>query len=83
MSDEQVVVPFGDNPQETAILLLDAAEKVHSDQSVVQTSPFSNGFQVPADVAKEAGLEGEEVESDEGDEEKPKKAPAKKSAKKK
>lgn len=74
MSDtEYVDVPYGDDPQETATLLLAAAEKVKGvDQSVVQvntdTTPAS--FRVPKEVADEAGL---------GD----KKEPAKKAAAKK
>lgn len=51
----EVGVPFGDNPQETAILLLAAAEETGRDQSVVRSS--SGVFYVPADLAKQAGVE--------------------------
>jgi hypothetical protein len=69
--DEQVVVPFGDNPGETATLLLAAAEELDQDQGVVRT--VEGAFQVPADVAEKAGFD---------EEGKPKKGAAKKAAKK-
>jgi hypothetical protein len=76
MSDVQV--PFGDNPGETATLLLAAAEELGLGQSVVRTS--DSGFLVPEEVAKKVDEKDEPEE-----EQKPptKKAPAKKAAKKK
>lgn len=62
-----VTVPLGDNPSETATLLLAAAEELGLDQSVVGFDSYE-GFVVPEEVAKKA---------------KPDKAPAKKAAAKK
>ena len=73
MSD--VKVPYGDDPQETATLLLDAAEK-EGDQSVVKTTG-SRSFLVPEAVAKAAGVDYE------GKKAPAKKAPAKKAPAKK
>lgn len=53
--DREVAVPFGDNPSDTAVLLLAAAEETGRDQSVVRSS--SGVFYVPADLAEKAGLE--------------------------
>lgn len=52
MSDEQIVVPFGDNPSETATLLLAAAEDLGLDQTVVATQ--EGAFLVPQDVHDQA-----------------------------
>jgi hypothetical protein len=50
--EEQVEVEFGDDPSETATLLLAAAEELHGDQSLVRTG---NGvFYVPKSVADKA-----------------------------
>lgn len=52
MSDE-VEVPFGENPAETATLLLAAAEDLELDPGVVRTT--SDGvFLVPEEVAAKA-----------------------------
>lgn len=55
MSDE-VLVPYGENMQETATLLLGAADEKGYDVYVVRHQPDDSGFRVPADVAKAAGL---------------------------
>jgi hypothetical protein len=62
-TDEQpanVEVPYGENAQETATLLLAAAEELDLDQSVVRTT--EGAFSVPPEVADKAGL-GESDES--------------------
>lgn len=51
MSDE-VEVPYGKNPQETAILLLAAAEELGLPPAVVRTNP--GVFIVPAEVNAKA-----------------------------
>jgi hypothetical protein len=56
--DEQVEVDFGDNPSDTATLLLAAAEELHGDQSIVGTG--ANVFLVPKSVADKAGLKAKE-----------------------
>ena len=48
-----VTVPLGDNPSETATLLLAAAEELGLDQSVVGYDSY-DGFVVPEEVAKKA-----------------------------
>jgi hypothetical protein len=55
MSDN-VQVPFGDNPSDTATLLLEAAQKKGYDPSVVTLKSDSAGnvFEVPQDVASAA-----------------------------
>lgn len=50
--DEQVEVQFGDDPSETATLLLAAAEELHGDQSLVRTG--TGVFIVPKSVADKA-----------------------------
>ena len=50
--DEQVEVEFGDDPGETATLLLAAAEELHGDQSLVRTG--TGVFYVPKSVADKA-----------------------------
>jgi len=52
MSDETVEVAFSANNQETATLLLAAAEELDLDQSVVRTS--EGKFVVPKEVADKA-----------------------------
>lgn len=59
---------------DTAVLLLAAAETLEQDVSVVRTT--SNGYIVPADVAKEAGFDEDGNRAE-------KKAPAKKAEAKK
>jgi hypothetical protein len=77
----EVFVPNGDNAQETATLLLAAAEKAGEDPSVVRSSS-DGGFYAPEDIAKKAKVDYEEDdESDEEPAEEPK--PAKKAAAKK
>jgi hypothetical protein len=75
MSDE-VEVPFGDNPSDTATLLLAAADKLELDPGVVRTG--SNVFMVPKDVADEAGVDYEGDDS--SDKPTAKKSSAKKSS---
>jgi hypothetical protein len=67
-----VNVPLGDNPGETATLLLAAAEELGLDQTVVGYDSFE-GFVVPEEVAKKAASDAKPA----------KKAAAKKTAKKK
>lgn len=52
MSDDLVEVPFGDNPSETATLLLAAAEELGLGQEVVGTQ--EGAFLVPPEVNKKA-----------------------------
>jgi hypothetical protein len=52
MSDEQIEVPFGDSPSDTAVLLLAAAEELGLDQGVVGTREGS--FVVPPEVHEKA-----------------------------
>lgn len=52
-----VHVPYGDDRAETATLLLAAAEETKQDAGVVTIDHYSNSFRVPADVAKQAGLD--------------------------
>ena len=49
---DQVEVPFGENPSETATLLLAAAEELDLDQRVVGT--VEGGFLVPSEVNDKA-----------------------------
>jgi hypothetical protein len=79
MSD--VLVPFGENPGETATLLLAAAEELGLGQSVVRTSDA--GFLVPEEVAKKVDEKDEPKPEPKKPEPLAKKAPAKKAAKKK
>jgi hypothetical protein len=51
-TDEEVEVEFGDDPGETATLLLAAAEELHGDQSLVRTG--TGVFYVPKSVADKA-----------------------------
>jgi hypothetical protein len=50
--DEEVEVEFGDDPGETATLLLAAAEELHGDQTLVRTG--TGVFYVPKSVADKA-----------------------------
>lgn len=74
MTDD-VTVPFGEDQQDTAILLLAAAQELDLPADVVKvTTDGEGGFLVPEEVRDKAGL---------GDEKKPaKKAAAKKTASK-
>jgi hypothetical protein len=56
---EEVEVPFGDNPSETATLLLAAAEDMDLDPGVVKTTSEGT-FVVPADLAKKAKVKPKE-----------------------
>lgn len=51
-TDEEVEVEFGEDPGETATLLLAAAEELHGDQSLVRTG--TGVFYVPKSVADKA-----------------------------
>lgn len=51
-TDEEVEVEFGDDPSETATLLLAAAEELHGDQNLVRTG--TGVFYVPQSVADKA-----------------------------
>lgn len=73
MSD--VFVPPGDSAQDTAVLLLEAAEKADLPADHVRSS--DGGFVVSQEVADAAGVDYE------GGEEKEEKKPAKKAAAKK
>lgn len=52
---DEVFVAYGDSPSDTAVLLLDAAEKAEQDASVVRS--VEGGFYVPEDIAKSAGVD--------------------------
>ncbi len=52
--DEWVEIDFGDDPSETAVLLLAAAEELHGDQTIVGTG--TGYFRAPKSVADKAGL---------------------------
>ena len=54
-----VVVAFGDNPSETATLLLAAAEDLGLDPAVVRTTSTGE-FVVPSEVASKAKIKPEE-----------------------
>ena len=68
-----VFVSYGDSAQDTAVLLLDAQEKLELPVDVVAST--SGGFNVPQEVADEAGVDYEGRE-----ESKPAKKAAKKSS---
>jgi len=78
MSD--VFVPPGDSAQDTAVLLLEAAEKAGEPADVVRSS--DGGFVVPKELADAAGVDYDKGDDDESDDE-PEKKPAKKAAAKK
>lgn len=65
-----VDIPFGENNEQIAVLLLAAAAKLDLDQSVVLTT--SDGFSVPEEVANEAGV-SEPADAPDGDKAEPKK----------
>lgn len=79
MSDKNVNVEVS---QDNAVLLLEAAQGLELDPSVVATTSFGH-FVVPESVAKKAGLDYVDPDADDSDdEEKPvaKKAAAKRAA---
>jgi len=55
MSDE-ILIAYGDNPGDTATLLLGAADELELEPWVVRNQPEDNGFLVPVEVAEKAGL---------------------------
>jgi len=57
MADE-VLVPYGEKPSETATLLLGAADELDLEPFVVHNQPEDGGFRVPEEVAKKAKLKG-------------------------
>jgi hypothetical protein len=77
-----VKIPFGDDPRETALFLLAAAEDADLDRRIVRTDGEGH-FLAPREIAEAAGLdyESDDDEDDSESEEQPKKA-AKKTAKK-
>lgn len=76
MSDKVFVERDGDN----LTLLLAAAEKLDMDPSVVRTKTAPFGYEVPQEVADEAGLSDKKAEKK--SEPEPQKAPAKKAVSK-
>lgn len=72
---DEILIEYGDQPGETATLLLAAADELGYEPYVVRNQPEDRGFRVTKDVAVKAGLA-------EPDPEPEKKAPAKKAAKK-
>lgn len=77
---DMVKVPFGDDPRETALLLLGAAEASEYGQEIVRTDGDGN-FLAPREVVEDSDVDYE----DDDDESEPseEKAPAKKAAAKK
>lgn len=64
MSDD-VQVSYGESAEDTAVLLLAAAEELDLDASVVTVSPADGTFSAPKEVVKKAGLkEHKEPETD-------------------
>lgn len=59
---EFVEVPFGDNAEETAVLLLSAAEE-SKDHSAADVRTISGAFLVPKGLADSAGTKGKERKS--------------------
>lgn len=55
MTDE-VLIPYGEDAQKTATLLLGAADEKGYEPWVVRHQPDDGGFRVTKDVAKAAGL---------------------------
>lgn len=71
-----VTIPFGDDPRETALLLLGAAEALGLPQEIVRTDG-EGGFLAPREVADDAGVEYQSKGGEQPPEEPP---PAKKAA---
>ncbi len=61
---ESVEVPFGDDPSETATLLLAAAVELDLDPAVEVRTTSEGMFVVSEEVAKKAKLKGDKVEPD-------------------
>lgn len=82
MSDN-VTIPFGDDPRETAVLLLGAAEEMELGQEIIRTTGDGQ-FVAPREVADAAGVEydGDEDDDASEDDQSSEKKPAKKAAKK-
>lgn len=81
MSDN-VTIPFGDDPRETAVLLLGAAEEMDLGQEIVRTTGDGQ-FMAPREVAESAGVEYDDDEdADASEDDQPSEKPAKKAAKK-
>jgi hypothetical protein len=65
----EVLVPYGDDPSETATLLLGAVEELDDVEVFqVRNQPEDGGFRVPEEVAKEAGLKPVDEEQQAADE---------------
>lgn len=75
-----VKIPFGDDPRETALLLLGAAEDEGLEQEIVRTDGEGN-FYAPREVAEAAGVEFDDPDAEADADAEP--APAKKAAAKK
>lgn len=73
----EVRVPFGKSAADTAVLLLEAADKQELDPSVVRAFTADAMFLAPIQVAKAAGVK---YETDEDEPVPAKKAAAKKTA---
>lgn len=71
----EVFVAYGDSAQDTATLLLDAAEKAEAHVDVVRSG--DGGFYVPEEIAKKAGVD---YDDGQGDPQVAPSAPAKKAA---
>ena len=65
MSNE-VYVPVGESTSDTAVLLLEAAEKQEQRPDVVRYVTTPPGFFTPKEIAKAAGVDYREDDSDEG-----------------
>lgn len=77
-----VEIAFGDKPDETAVLLLAAAEETGHGPAAVRTTSFRS-FMVPEEVAKKAGLtSGSKKASTASESTDTEEKPAKKSGKK-
>lgn len=63
MADDDVLVPYGEKPSETATLLLGAADELGYEPWVVRNQPEDGGFRVTPDVAKKAKLKGSDPET--------------------
>lgn len=77
-----VEVPYGDNATDTAVLLLEAAQRLGLEPSVVRTSSKGSAFFVPEEVSKVAFEPEEKPVKAAAKKVAAKKAPAKKTAKK-
>lgn len=75
----EVEIPYGDNPSDTATLLLAAAESLGLEPWVVRTTSDNTVFLVPEEVAKKVKSEDNKAAAKKTA---AKKAPAKKAASK-